>query len=178
VVAFVGRLAPYKGLLELLTAFRGHPDPAARLVIAGAPFDATFVRTVQHLAERDRRVTVHAHFVADADLQTYLRAADLVALPFRSILNSGSAMLALSFDRPVLVPDYGAMPELRADAGERWVHTYRGDVIQTEDLTSALSAAGGLPDRTDGSHLAAFDPDRVASATCRAFRAFRAFRGE
>jgi beta-1,4-mannosyltransferase len=41
-----------------------------------------------------------------------MRAADLIALPYKEILNSGSAILALSFDRPILVPAAGALAEL------------------------------------------------------------------
>jgi hypothetical protein len=44
------------------------------------------------------------------------------------VLNSGSALLGLSFGRPVLVPERGAMAELRELAGDSWVRTYSGDL--------------------------------------------------
>ena len=43
-------------------------------------------------------------FVPDGEVQHYLLAADAVVLPFKEILTSGSAMLALSFGRPVVAP--------------------------------------------------------------------------
>jgi len=71
-------------------------------------------------------------------------AADLVVLPYEDILHSGSALLALSFDRPVLVPARGAMDELRRDVGTNWVYTYDPPLRPT-DLHAALDAARTAP---------------------------------
>ena len=46
-------------------------------------------------------------YIPDAELQVWLRAADVVVLPFRDILTSGSAILALSFGRAVVAPALG-----------------------------------------------------------------------
>ncbi len=56
----------------------------------------------------------------------YLSAANAVILPYREVLNSGSALLALSCSRPVMVPDRGAMSELRADFSSDWVNIFQG----------------------------------------------------
>ena len=46
-----------------------------------------------------------------------MRAADAAVLPFRDILTSGSAILALSHGRPVIAPAMGCLPgTLPADA--------------------------------------------------------------
>ena len=55
----------------------------------------------------------------------FFSAADLVVLPFSDIMHSGSAILALSFNKPVLVPARGALPELQTRVGAAWVQTYR-----------------------------------------------------
>ena len=62
----------------------------------------------------------------------YLPATDLVVLPYRDILNSGSAVLALSFDRPVLVPRRGSLGDLQNHVGRQWVRTYEGDIGAAE----------------------------------------------
>jgi beta-1,4-mannosyltransferase len=62
------------------------------------------------------------------DISTYFSAADLVVLPYREVLNSGSALLALSCSRPILVPELGAMSELQADYGDAWVQTFSGQI--------------------------------------------------
>ena len=92
-------------------------------------------------------------FQSDAAIASWLRAADLVVLPYRAIQNSGSAMLALSADRPVVVPALGAMRELQAAVGEDWVRCYEGDFdadelersIRWAREPTARSCAAGAP---------------------------------
>jgi beta-1,4-mannosyltransferase len=67
-------------------------------------------------------------FVKKEDVSMFMQAADLVVLPYRSIFNSGSALLALSFNKPVLLPDLGAMGELKNDFGNSWVQTFTGNL--------------------------------------------------
>jgi len=71
-------------------------------------------------------VRVQFRFVKVPDVTTNLSAADLLVLPYREVLNSGSALLALSCNRPILVPDLGAMSELQAAYGDEWVRTFSG----------------------------------------------------
>ena len=44
-----------------------------------------------------------------------MSAADLVVLPFRQVLSSGSVMLALSYSNPVVCPRLGCLTELLED---------------------------------------------------------------
>ena len=85
--------------------------------------------------------------VPEQDVQRYLRAADLVVLPFTEITNSASALLALSFDRPVLVPARGAMGELQALFGGDWVYIYESELTPAL-LASALDWAVQRPSDT------------------------------
>jgi glycosyltransferase involved in cell wall biosynthesis len=111
------------------------------LLVAGAPHSLELGDEVRAAAGDDPRVRLELARIPDEAVQRYLRAADLVALPFRDITNSASALLALSFDRPVLVPARGAMGELRALAGGHWVRTYDGELVPAE-LAAALDWAG------------------------------------
>jgi beta-1,4-mannosyltransferase len=126
VLLFVGAIREYKNVPALIEAFGAAPADDAVLVIAGAPADAGLRAAVEERAARDPRVRLHLGFVADDDLQLFLNAADVVVLPYRETLNSGSAILALSFDRPVVIPDSTCGDELREVAGEGWVRTYAG----------------------------------------------------
>lgn len=139
VVAFVGQVRPYKNVPALVRAFRELDGADLALLVAGKPSDAEAAR-VTEAAAGDARVHCRLEFIPDDDLQLYLNAADLVALPYREVLNSGSALLALSFDRPVLVPDRGAMAELRRAVGEAWVRTYKG-ALTARELAAALAWA-------------------------------------
>ena len=143
-VAFLGALRPYKNVPALLAAFRGLADDDWRLVVAGQPLNDRLRTEVERGAAADERIRLDLAFVPRERVQLYTRAADLLVFPYRDILNSGSALLALSFDRPILVPDRGAMAELRRTVGAEWVRTYDGE-LTTETLATAMAWAEATP---------------------------------
>ena len=167
VIAFVGQVRAYKNVPLLIQQFRAlHGDVS--LVIAGKAKPAALRAHIEQLAAPDPRIRFVPAFVPDDELQIYLRAADLVVLPYRDILNSGSALLALSFDRPVLVPRRGAMADLAAAVGGSWVRTYEGE-LTTGELQDALTwVARPRPARAPLDDLGW---DRIAQQTHDVYRA-------
>lgn len=137
VVASIGGIRPNKGLEELITAFTKIDDPQAVLLIAGRPYPPEkYVRQIEELSSRESRIILHACDVPETDLQLYIKAADIVALPFKQVLTSGSAILAMSFGRPVIVPRMGCLPELVGD--DAGITYEQGDV---DGLSKALQQA-------------------------------------
>jgi beta-1,4-mannosyltransferase len=165
VVAFFGLVRPYKNVPHLVRTVRALSPSAGDVVllIAGAPLTPTIAEEVRSAVGGDPRVRLALEHVPDDDVQRYLRAADLVVLPFKEITNSGSALLALSFDRPVLVPSQGAMGELQALAGEDWVRTYEGD-LTPDVLANALDWAAQRP-HGESPRLDALEWPRIARQT-------------
>jgi glycosyltransferase involved in cell wall biosynthesis len=108
---FLGLLRPYKGLEELLPAFRSLPDPNAVLLIAGRPRPSDYAARLAAQANDDPRVRWHPHFVPVDEVQLWMNAADAVVLPYRQITTSGAAMLAWSFGKPVIAPALPAFGE-------------------------------------------------------------------
>jgi glycosyltransferase involved in cell wall biosynthesis len=105
--------------------------------------------------------------VPDDRLQVVLRAADVVVLPYRTILNSGTALLALSFDVPIVVPALGAMSDLERDVGSDWVRTYDGTIrpsVLEEAIEWARAPRHGRPRLDDRGW------DEVAARTEAFFR--------
>lgn len=112
VVVFVGNILPYKQVDWLLEAAGRLPasDTRTHVVIAGACTDAEMLARLRTLAtEAGSRVITRFGFVPDDELQVYFACADVAALPFSRITSSGSAILALSFGVPLLLPD---LPEM------------------------------------------------------------------
>jgi beta-1,4-mannosyltransferase len=146
VLAFLGMIRPYKNVPHLIATVRRlrARDEDVVLLVAGAPHTPAIAEEVRIAAAGDPQVRLTLEHVPDEDVQRYLRAADLVVLPFKNITNSASALLALSFDRPVLVPSRGAMGELQALAGSDWVWTYEGE-LTTDILADALEWAVNRP---------------------------------
>jgi beta-1,4-mannosyltransferase len=133
VFVLYGRLRPYKGADELLGAFGALPDPGARLVLAGEIPDPEYAESLRAAACADPRVRLMPGHVDDRELQTLIRASDAVILPYRKILNSGSALLALSAGRRVVLPRTPTFEELSKAVGAGWVALFDG-ALRTEDL--------------------------------------------
>jgi beta-1,4-mannosyltransferase len=133
VFVLYGRLRPYKGADELLQAFGGLRDPGARLVLAGEIPEPAYAERLRAAVLADPRVRLMPGHVDDRDLQTLIRASDAVMLPYRKILNSGSALLALSAGRRVVLPRTPTFEELSKSVGAGWVSLLDG-AVSTEDL--------------------------------------------
>lgn len=129
----VGLLRPYKGLEELLPAFRALRDERACLLVAGKAADPGYAQRLATLARDDPRIRLQPQYVPGEELQLYFNAADIAALPYRQITTSGAAMMAFSFGAPVLAPAIGAFPELLAQG--------RGLLYEPGDLPAALERA-------------------------------------
>jgi glycosyltransferase involved in cell wall biosynthesis len=168
VIAFFGLIREYKSVPHLVRTARALAGDVV-LLVAGAPQPDALAGEVRSAAAGDPRIRLSLGHVPDDEVQHYFRAADLAALPFRDITNSGSALLALGFDCPVLVPDRGAMGELQALAGAEWVRTYEGELTPAL-LADALGWARAR--RASASPtLAALDWSRIAEETHAFYRA-------
>ena len=73
-------------------------------------------------------------------MQQYFLAADLAVVPQREFLNSGSALLALSFDRPVLAARQGSMIDVQEHVGTEWVRLFENK-LTAHTLGKALKWA-------------------------------------
>jgi glycosyltransferase involved in cell wall biosynthesis len=111
VFLFFGQVRSYKGVPELVEAFSSLEFPDAELWIVGSPYTDDIEARVTALVEADPRIETRLSFVPDDRIQYYLNAADVLTLPYRKILNSGSAHLGLSFATPIVAPKIGCLPE-------------------------------------------------------------------
>lgn len=109
----IGAIRAYKGLEELIEAWQAlEPDPRRRLVIAGAPTDDEGIGPLLERLAVLTDVLVDPRKIPAEEMQVFLRAADVVVLPYRRALNSGALMLALTFGLPVVVPAGGGLAEV------------------------------------------------------------------
>jgi len=169
VITFLGQIRRYKGIVPLIRCFTQAQVTNTELIIAGSPVDKALLLEIKEAAANNPYVRMFPDFVDPNDIQKFLRATDLVVLPYNEILNSGSAILALSFDRPILVPALGALAELREIVGPEWVRLYEGE-LSPEIIRNAIDWAKG---RSLGSNARApldgLNWDRIAQLTIRAF---------
>lgn len=147
-IAYVGLIRRYKGVEDLIDAFSQWEEPAASLHIAGRPSSPELLEGLRTAAAADDRVSIDPRFLEEADFASSIRSAELIVLPYRHMHNSGTALAALSLDRPVLVPDNAVNRALAEECGPGWVHVFRG-AITADDIERAWRASrerSGRPD--------------------------------
>jgi glycosyltransferase involved in cell wall biosynthesis len=136
---FIGRVREYKGVEDLMTAFLAMPqDTAAHLTIAGQCDDPRLQSRLSHLASQDgTRITLRLERIPEDELARLLASADVVVLPFRRVTTSGSAMLALSHGRPLIVPELAGLADLPDEAVLRYDGRIQTLIVALMRLASA-----------------------------------------
>lgn len=114
VVLSFGILRPYKGTDVLIEAFGG--IEGAELWVVGRPWmDIEPLRAAA--ARSGTTVRFVDRFVAEAELPAYFRRADVVALPYREIDQSGVLYTALAFGKAIVASRIGGFEEVAEDHG-------------------------------------------------------------
>lgn len=156
VLLYFGQIRPYKNIEHLLEVFARLNRQDMFLVIAGSG-RTEFIGPLRRSASSQPNVKAELRFIGDGEVATFFGAADGVVLPYRDILNSGTALLALSMDRRVLVPGLGAMQDLADAVGDGWVIRFDGELS-----SSTLERFAGASLATPGSpNLSAFDWNKI-----------------
>jgi beta-1,4-mannosyltransferase len=146
-LAYVGLVRPYKNLEVLVE--EAAKVSGLELRVSGIAFDRAIGEALRAGAGQARHITLDLWESAleDAKFEGIIDSADAVVLPYRNILNSGAALFALSRNRPILAPNIGSLPELRAQVGADWVYLYDGEFnhcVLTEFLAWMRTTKSGL----------------------------------
>lgn len=141
-VVFVlfGALKTYKGLHETLDGFqamrRRNVGDRYRLIVAGHPDTTEDVSKFVRRCLADPDVLIEPRRIPSGHAQYYLNAANIGLVPYTRSLNSGAALLYLSFGLSVLATD---TPVLRETIPEGL-----GDYVQNPSEISPDEIADGL----------------------------------
>lgn len=115
-ILFFGAIRPYKGIYNLLSAVSEVSEwpEDLRLLIIGQPMHGVtkeeLVSACQHLNLEDK-VILKLEYIPDNHIPAVFKVADIVALPYIKIDQSGILMAALGAGRPVVCTPAGAFNE-------------------------------------------------------------------
>lgn len=142
VILFLGIIRPYKGVLELIEAFKGNNVPDVELVIAGKPLSDELSAQIRSTIGGNTAIHFFPGRVEDDRIQDYFNAADLVVFPYTKALTSGALILAMSFGRACVAPKMGALEDtLDEDGG------FLYDPAAPGALAAALKSASSSRER-------------------------------
>lgn len=118
VMLFFGRIAPYKGLDTAIDALSRlvQYDDRYRLVVAGRiekgcqGYWEEMEASISRLG-LEPYVIKRTDFIPEAEVEIFLKSADVSLLPYKSIFQSGVLFLAYSFGLPVIATDVGSFKE-------------------------------------------------------------------
>jgi glycosyltransferase involved in cell wall biosynthesis len=141
VILFFGQIKEVKGLDILLQAMPRviAEHPKAKLVIAGKVWKDDFKRYQALINELGIASSVEAHirYIPDQEVDDYYSSANVVALPYRKIYQSGVLLMAMSYGLPVVASDLDGMTEVISDG----VDGYLFEEGNADSLASKLSIA-------------------------------------
>ncbi len=136
-LVYFGLLRRYKGVLNLVTTFGAVRDSDLSLRILGQPNSTQLKESITGASRADPRISTMLTYVPDEVLVREIGESELVVLPYARMHNSGAVLLALSLDRPVLVPESPTTIALDREVGPDWLLTYRGS-LEPQHLLNAL----------------------------------------
>ena len=110
VALFFGHVRPFKGLDVALRAWR-LLESEVTLVVAGEAWWKG-EDEYRQLARGLDNVRFDFRYIPDAEIATYFAACDVVLAPYRIEAQSGVALTAFHFARPVIASDAGGLPEI------------------------------------------------------------------
>jgi beta-1,4-mannosyltransferase len=166
VLAF-GRVAPYKGIEELLKFWRSR-RPQLTLIVAGAPESDEYAARLRSLvSDTNVNVLLYLRPIPEDELAELLAASDCAVFNYPNLLTSGSAALARSVGLPIIFPDWIKT----VDLGEPSVRVFRFSALDDEFLKLLEKAASLSFDYDSGAEWRrATSWQLVAKKTLAAYR--------
>jgi D-inositol-3-phosphate glycosyltransferase len=157
VALFFGHVRPFKGLDIAMRAWALLTTKPV-LLVAGELWWQTPEELRRIAAELGiaGRVAFDFRFIPDAEIATYFAAADVVLAPYRIEAQSGVALTAFHFGRPVIASDAGGLPEV--------VDGRNGIVFQSEDVDALARAVDEFFTTRDRAAM-----EEAASASARRY---------
>lgn len=139
VFLFLGQIKKYKNLTELITIFNESDKLKDDVLLIAGKFESeSYYQEILTHKGSNENINIYNKFIDDSDLQYFFNASDLSILPFKEIFNSGSALLSITFNTPVILPESENFLEYAGLFRNRVIYTYRNK-LTADFITNATS---------------------------------------
>ncbi len=163
ILAF-GAIRPYKGfdrLVRLLPRLRKESGRDIRVMVAGPTMRSIDNSELLELVATTEGATLTDDPIPDEYVQVMFKSADIVALPYRQVLNSGVLMLGLTFGCDSIAPENAVTRDAVASGLVRLF-----DRTDDEDLfgvlMQAIDEAETIDHRLPEDFVTRYDPATIA----------------
>lgn len=145
-VGVVGSIQPYKGLEAFARATAGAAaaQPNLRALVAGIPGTEPETRQLLERLDEQGHIETVARKLSSDEISIVMTALDALVLPYTASLNSGAALLGLTFGIPVIAPRIGHFADL-----ERSGLVFGYDPGDEDSLTRIIGTVPELIQRFD-----------------------------
>ena len=112
IFTFLGHIRPYKGVLDLVKAFKDNPTKnKSQLLICGKVSTKQDLETINKAINGDENIIFKPGFVKDEHIEGYLNNSDVMVYPYKNILTSGALILGMSLKKACIASNVGSMTE-------------------------------------------------------------------
>ncbi|NCD41671.1 MAG: glycosyltransferase [Bacteroidia bacterium] len=129
---FFGFIRAYKGLDILLHALhavvQSHPD--VKLMIVGEFYDdrEKYIELIDRL-HLNPHIYLFDRYVDSSEVNQYFCAADLIVQPYKTASQSGVSQIAYHFNKPMVVTNVGALPDMVPDGKAGYVTEVNANAV-------------------------------------------------
>lgn len=145
VIGFLGRIRPYKGVPQLISAFKETRDENLRLIVSGQVSNGETQRAIERAVAGDNRILLSTDLLSDEDYALSVAACDALVAPYREYLHSGTLLYGASASRRTLTPRTPFSEDLAECVGEGWLTLYDG-ALTSQTLQNFVAAPSPVAD--------------------------------
>ena len=146
----IGNIKPYKGLEFIIKAFTKFSESQnhkknLHLLIAGYSLDSEYIDSLRE-EYPNNNITIINKDLNNTELIKFISTLDYSIFAFKDIWASGSVVLSISYEIPVIVPDIGCMTDYVK-------HSKNGYLYKSKDQNALIQIINDAINKNNLEHL-------------------------
>ena len=111
---FIGLIRPYKGLENLIDAYKSLPEDfknTVQLEIVGNALNKNYLKELKIKQDGCLNIQICDKYLEYSEMVSIIQSSDVGVLPYISATQSGIPYLFASLNKPIIITNVGALPE-------------------------------------------------------------------